>query len=70
MASLRREEMPLERLWGDASDPRELARALPSCDCEVLLDRTYFLPLGDRSWPNDTLVVFEYMDDGDAARAN
>jgi len=32
----------------------------------VLLDRTYFLPLGDRSWPHDTLVVFEYMDDGDA----
>ena len=30
---------------------------------EVLLDRTYFLPLGDRSWPDDTLIVFEYMED-------
>ena len=32
-------------------------------DCEVLVDRTYFLPLGDRSWPDDTRVEFEYMDD-------
>lgn len=33
------------------------------CDCQVLLDRTYFMPLGDRSWPDDTLIEFEYMDD-------
>jgi hypothetical protein len=33
------------------------------CDCEVLLDRAYVLPLGDRSWPDDTLVELEYMDD-------
>jgi hypothetical protein len=32
------------------------------CDCEVLIDRTYFVPLGDASWPDDTLVKFEYMD--------
>jgi hypothetical protein len=31
-------------------------------DCAVLLDRTYFLPLGDKSWPDDTLVEFEYME--------
>jgi hypothetical protein len=37
---------------------------LPYCDCEVLVDRTYYLPLGDTSWPDDTLVEFEYMDDG------
>jgi hypothetical protein len=30
----------------------------------VLVDRTYFLPLGDPSWPDDTRVEFEYMDDG------
>ena len=32
------------------------------CDCEVLVDRTYVLPLGDLSWPDDTRVEFEYMD--------
>ncbi|MBF8279701.1 MAG: hypothetical protein HW385_1133, partial [candidate division NC10 bacterium] len=31
--------------------------------------RTYFLPLGDRSWPDDTLIEFEYMDDKDARLA-
>lgn len=39
--------------------PKEIRRY---CDCEVLLDRSYLLPLGDRSWPDDTLVRFEYMD--------
>ena len=45
-----------------SADPK-LPAELPYCDCEVLLDRTYFLPLGDRSWPDDTLVEFDYMDD-------
>ena len=40
--------------------------ALVSCDCQVLLDRTFFLPLGDRSWPDDTRIEFEYMDDENA----
>jgi hypothetical protein len=26
------------------------------------MDRAYFMPLGDRSWPHDTLVYFEYME--------
>ncbi len=30
----------------------------------ALLDRTYFVPLGDPSWPDDALVEFEYMDGG------
>ena len=38
------------------------------CDCQVLLDRTYFLPLGDRSWPDGTLVELEYIEDGDMSR--
>ena len=29
----------------------------------ALRDRTYFLPLEDRSWPDDTQVVFDAMDD-------
>ncbi|HUQ76793.1 MAG TPA: hypothetical protein VM183_18895 [Burkholderiales bacterium] len=32
------------------------------CDCEALLDRAYILPLGDASWPDDTLVELRYMD--------
>src|SRR5437773_1250729 len=32
------------------------------CDCEALLDRSYVLPLGDKSWPDDTRVELEYMD--------
>ncbi len=28
-----------------------------------LLDRAYELPLSDTSWPDDTLVIIEYMDD-------
>jgi hypothetical protein len=31
------------------------------CDCEALLDRAYTLPLGDGSWPDDTLVELQYM---------
>ena len=31
------------------------------CDCEALLDRAYTVPLGDRSWPDDTLVELQYM---------
>jgi len=29
----------------------------------VLLDRTYYAPIWDRSWPDDPIVSFEYMDD-------
>jgi len=66
VAGERRETLPVDRLYGGASADPTFKDDLPYCDCEVLLDRTYFLPLGDRSWPHDTLVVFEYMDDGDA----
>ena len=29
----------------------------------ALRDRAYFLPLEDRSWPDDTQVLFDAMDD-------
>lgn len=60
----RREVLPIDQLYAMASDDPGLKSDLPYCDCEVLLDRTYFLPLGDHSWPDDTRVEFEYMDDG------
>lgn len=62
-AGPRRESLPIDRLYAGASDDPGLKDELPYCDCEVLVDRTYFLPLGDRSWPDDTRVEFEYMDD-------
>jgi len=63
-AGERREILPLAMLYAAASDDPKLDGDLPDCDCEVLVDRTYFLPLGDRSWPDDTLVEFDYMEGG------
>jgi hypothetical protein len=59
----RREAVPVSRLYAGASETPDLKVKLPYCDCEVLLDRTYFVPLHDRSWPDDTLVELEYMED-------
>ena len=59
----RREVLSIDKLYGNASDDPGLKNDLPYCDCEVLIDRTYVLPLGDVNWPNDTLVVFDYMED-------
>jgi hypothetical protein len=64
VAGDRREVLPIDQLYAAASDDPGLKSDLPYCDCEVLVDRTYFLPLGDRSWPDDTRVEFEYMDGG------
>ena len=57
----RREVLSIDKLYASASDDPGLKTDLPFCDCEVLVDRTYVLPLGDRSWPDDTLVEFDYM---------
>ncbi|HEV7822125.1 MAG TPA: hypothetical protein VGO84_13170 [Burkholderiales bacterium] len=59
----RRETIPVDRLYAGATADPNWKADLPYCDCEVLVDRTYFLPLGDKSWPDDTLIRFEYMDD-------
>jgi hypothetical protein len=62
VAGERKEVIPVDRLYAGASRDPEWKDDLRYCDCEVLLDRTYFLPLGDESWPDDTLIEFEYMD--------
>ena len=62
VAGPRREILSIDMLYAAASDDPKLKDELPYCDCEVLVDRTYVLPLGDRSWPDDTLVEFEYME--------
>lgn len=68
VAGNRREALPAGRLWAGAADDPGLRQDLPFCDCEMLVDRTYFLPLADPAWPHDTLVVFDFMDDADAPR--
>jgi hypothetical protein len=63
VAGTRREILSVDELYAGVSRGRISNADLAYCDCQVLLDRTYFLPLGDRSWPDDTLIRYEYMDD-------
>lgn len=69
IAGGRREILSVDELYAGISFGRITNSDLAYCDCQVLLDRTYFLPLGDRSWPDDTLVEFDYMDDANGRRA-
>jgi hypothetical protein len=54
------EVMPFKMLYAGGTQTGD---KLKYCDCQALLDRTYYVPIWDRSWPDDTLVEFEYMDD-------
>jgi len=58
----RRQSVSVAQLYGGFAAGRTPKEDLPYCDCEVLLDRAYSLPLGDRSWSDDTLIQFDYMD--------
>lgn len=53
-------DLPFNMLYAGGEQTPEMLRF---CDCQVLLDRTYYVPLWDNSWPDDTLVEFEYMTD-------
>ena len=56
----RREVLPVDMLYAGATrDPKW--KKDEHCDCGALFDRTYFVPLGDTSWPDATLVVIESM---------
>jgi hypothetical protein len=68
VSGARRESVRVGRLYASAIDEPNLKRELPYCDCEVLLDRAYFLPLADASWPHDTLVEFDFMEEAGAPR--
>jgi hypothetical protein len=61
VAGTRREILPVAQLYAGASEDPLSKSDLEHCDCQVLLDRTYYMPLGDRSWPDDTLIEIEYM---------
>ncbi|UVW29249.1 hypothetical protein [Massilia sp. H6] len=59
-AGERVETLPFKMLYAGG----ELSRAdLQYCDCQVMLDRTFYAPIWDASWPDDTLVEFTYMED-------
>lgn len=59
-AGTRVETLPFSMLYAGGDQTPDM---LPFCDCQVLLDRTYYVPLWDTSWPDDTLVEFDYMSD-------
>jgi len=65
-AGARVETLPFSMLYAGGEQTPAM---LPFCDCQVLLDRTYYVPLWDASWPDDTLVEFEYMVDAPAGVA-
>ena len=69
VAGSRREVLSVDQLYAGITRNPMTANELQYCDCEVLIDRTYYAPLGDPSWPDGTLLVFEYMDDGVRAAA-
>jgi len=59
----RREALPVAMLYRGASEDREWKKDR-YCDCSAVIDRAYFVPLSDKSWPDDTRVELEYMDGG------
>jgi hypothetical protein len=65
-AGERTEVLPFKMLYAGGIQTPD---SLPFCDCQVLLDRSYYAPIWDKSWPDDTLVEFEYMDDAPAGAA-
>jgi hypothetical protein len=60
-AGERRQVLSVGNLYAGIAHGRTPEGERRYCDCEALLDRAYTLPLGDPSWPDDTLVELEYM---------
>lgn len=66
VSGARREAISVRQMYA-GNTPKE---DMQYCDCSVLADRAYVLPLGDAGWPDDTRVELEYMDGpGEAAEA-
>lgn len=59
-AGERVETLPFNMLYAGGEQTRA---DLEYCDCQVMLDRTFYAPIWDKSWPDDTLVEFEFMED-------
>ena len=61
-AGARRRTLSAGELYAGLAHGRAPGEELSYCDCEALLAQAYYVPLGDRSWPDDTRVELEYMD--------
>lgn len=59
-AGARVETLPFNMLYAGGEQTKA---DLQFCDCQVMLDRTFYAPIWDKSWPDDTLVEFDYMED-------
>jgi hypothetical protein len=55
--------VPVNDMYFDLVRTPKTKIAMSFFDAQSLLDRTYVLPLDDKSWPDDTLIVFENMED-------
>ncbi|MYM90194.1 hypothetical protein GTP91_23860 [Rugamonas sp. FT82W] len=60
----RSEALPFDMLFAGGT---QTPATLPFCDCQVLLDRSFYAPLWDRDWSDDTLLELSYQDDPPAA---
>ncbi|WP_300753588.1 hypothetical protein [Janthinobacterium sp.] len=56
----RRVALPFKMLYAGGE---QTPASLPYCDCQVLLDHSYYAPLWDASWPDDSLLELRYMDE-------
>ncbi len=54
------ETLPFNMLYAGGEQTKA---DLQYCDCQVMLDRTFYAPIWDKSWPDDTLVEFDTMED-------
>jgi hypothetical protein len=59
----RRAALSIDDMYGSMRALPKTKLELSFFDAQALVDRAYFLPLGDKSWSDDTLVEFDYMDD-------
>jgi len=58
----RAETLSVARLYGGVGRGGTPKQELADCDCAVLMERAYTVPLGDRGWPDDTLVELTPME--------
>ena len=66
----RRRTLAAGELYAGLVIGRAAEKELDYCDCEALLEQAYYVPLGDRSWPDETRVELEYMDGPPRAAAS
>ncbi len=52
--------LPFDLLYAGGT---QTPATLPFCDCQVLLDRSFYAPLWDHGWSDDTLLELSYQDD-------